>query len=205
MHGITEDKPGSAKFRSWALVSEGRRAHSRLTRYSQRESLEIFVAPARVSEKSKLDSTTMSRHFILLLHLPERSTHSKTAGAELVVRRQRGRKARTVGSRISRQTWAKRIVQGLEGSSNMSWVTVFQSTAWGIYCISEDRRLNLFNSPSLYIKLCVCMCVCSIMLSWGHKESDITKWLSTHSTCIPCILKVDCIFQLYLHETGKIN
>ena len=107
----------------------------------------------------------MSRHFILLLHLPERSGHSKTAGAELVVRRQLGRKARTVGSRISQQTWAKHIVQGLEDSSNMSRVTVFQSTAWGIYCISEGRRLNLFNSPSLYIKLCVCVCVCVCVCS----------------------------------------
>lgn len=96
-----------------------------------------------------LDSTTVSRYFILLSHLAERSVHSKTAGAELVVRRQHGRKARTVGSRISWQTWAKCIVQGLEGSSNMSQVTVFQSTAWGVYCISEDQRLNLFNSPSL--------------------------------------------------------
>ena len=96
-----------------------------------------------------LDGTTVSRHFVLLSHLAERSVHSKTAGAEPVVRRQHGRKARAVGSRISRQTWAKRIVPGLEGSSDMSQVTVFQSTAWGVYCISEDRRLNLFNSPSL--------------------------------------------------------
>ena len=125
----------------------------------------------------------MSRHFILLLHLPERSTHSKTAGAELVVRRQRGRKARTVGSRISRQTWAKRIVQGLEGSSNMSRVTVFQSTAWGIYCISEDRRLNLFNSPSLYIKLCVCVCVCA--QSCYHVRVFVTPWTIAHQAPLP--------------------
>ena len=69
----------------------------------------------------------------------------------------------------------------------MSRVTVFQSTAWGIYCISEGRRLNLFNSPSLYIKLCVCVCVCVCVCAQSryHVRVFVTPWTVAHQAPLP--------------------